>query len=214
MNVLLAAGPGATTLFTIIVQESGRPPARLAGRRHVRVSLNRLQSTHRRLLLAGATILSVTQGETIGDPPPFPHPAPRATPHGLSVSEAPGSGQTSPLPAPPAEETAPPLPAGQTKSQFHPGQNEATVGDNVMVLLLSVVGVVVLLTLQVARHLAQQWGTRSRWQHRPRPPVAAVQERGNWPTVEAPSERLGRSVANNTAPLIKASQHLGCGSDF
>ena len=66
MNVLLAAGPESTTLFIVTVQNCGRPPARLAGQRHITVPLDRLQSTYRRLLLAGDTILSVTPCQFMG----------------------------------------------------------------------------------------------------------------------------------------------------
>ena len=179
MNVLLTAGPESTTLFTITVQASGRP-ARLAGQRHVTVPLNRLQPTYRRLLLAGDTILSVTRCQHMGDPPPSPHPVPTV----YQVQEA----------------TRPTL-VEQPPKQSRQGQTgEFSIGDDVIVLLLSALGVVILLTLQVVQHLAQrlaqQWEMRSQPQQRLDP------------------RRLDRSVVDNTAPLIKMSQHLGCGSDF
>ena len=175
MNVLLTAGPESTTLFTLTVQASGRP-ARLAGQRHLTVPLNRLQPTYRRLLLAGDTILSVTRCQPMGDPPPSPHAVPTV---------------------PQAEEATRPTLVGQPSKQSRQGQTgESSVGEDVIVLLLSVLGVVILLTLQVVHHLARQWEMRSQPRQRPDP------------------RRLDRSVVDNTAPLIKMSQHLGCGSDF
>ena len=162
MNVLLAAGPESTTLFTITVQGSGRPPARLAGQRHIMVPLNRLQVTYRRLLLAGDTILSITRCGPVDDPPPSPATVPQA------------------------EETALPQPMEQPPEQLlHQRQGEASIEEDVIVLLLSVLGVVILLTFQVAQYLAQQWVTRSPGQQRPHPSVAGAQERGDWPTVKA-----------------------------
>ena len=175
MNVLLTAGPESTALFTITVRASGRP-ARLAGQRHLTVPLNRLQPTYRRLLLAGDTILSVTRCQHVGDPPPSPHAVPTV---------------------PQAEEATRPTLVGQPPQQSRQGQTgESSVGEDVIVLLLSVLGVVILLTLQVMHHLARQWEMRSQPQQRPDP------------------RRLDRSVVDNTALLIKMSQHLGCGSDF
>ena len=183
MNVLRAAGPESTALFTITVQESGRSPGRLVGQRHIMVPLSRLQSTHRRLLLAGDTILSVTRCEPIGgsmaDPPPFVHPVPRPDPDGLSVSEAP-SVTDSPAPplAPQTEATAPQHPVDHSSTPAHENQTVAiSVGEDAMVLLLSVLGVLILLTLQVMHHLAQQWATSAQARQRPDPPAVGVRKR-------------------------------------
>ncbi len=221
MNVLLAAGPESTTLFTITVQESGRSPARLAGRRHITVPLSRLQSTYRRLHLAGDTILSITRWDPVGDPPPsqpmaspagetarpplMEHPpyiyqaqtaaasivasVGNIVPEGSSVSEAPGISQPSaPTMVPPAGETAQPPLTEQPPKQFHQEEDKASVRDDMIVLLLSLFGGVILLTLQMVQslaRLAQQQATRFQGQRRPHPPVGGVQERGDWPTVEA-----------------------------
>ncbi|MYA90861.1 MAG: hypothetical protein F4Y10_03565, partial [Synechococcus sp. SB0663_bin_10] len=150
MNVLLAAGPESTTLFTITVQGCGGSSWRFVDQRRITVPLHRLQSTHRRLLLAGDTILSVTRCQPMGDPPPRPHPDP-----------APGNNE-SPSPAPfllasvpPAEETEPPQPVEQvptTPAQQGQTQDRTTgdlAGEHMIVLLLSVFGVLILLVLQV-----------------------------------------------------------------
>ncbi len=220
MNVLLTAGPESTTLFTILVQESGRSPARLAGRRHVTVPLNRLQSTYRRLHLAGDTILSITRWGPVGDPPPsHPMASPagetarsplreqppiihqkqtaaasvvtsvgNVVPEGRSVSEAPGISQPPAPLVPPAGETARPPLREQPPKQFHPEAGNTSVRDDVIVLLLSLCGGVILLTLRMAQslaRLAQQQATRFQGQRCPHPPVGGVQERRDWPTVEA-----------------------------
>ncbi len=220
MNVLLTAGPEFTTLFTITVQESGRSPARLAGRRHITVPLNRLQSTYRRLHLAGDTILSITRWGPPGDPPPsqpmaspvgetarpplMEHPpmihqeqtaaaavvtsVGNIVPEGYSVSEAPVISQPSAPMVPPAGETAQPPLTEQPPQQFHQEEDKPSVRDDVIVLLLSLLGGVILLTLQMVQslaRLAQQQATRFQGQRRPHPPLGGVQERGDWPTVEA-----------------------------
>lgn len=178
MNVLLAAGPESTTLFTITVQASGRPAARLAGQRHITVSLNRLQPTYRRLLLAGDTILSVTRCQHTGDPPPSPRPVPGTAPDVLWVPEAPSTTQTSHLTVPHAEAMAlPTLMDHSTKNPPQAQTAETSVGDDMMVLLLSVLGALILLTLQVMHHLAQQWETRSQPQQRPGPPIVEIRKR-------------------------------------
>ncbi|MXW11739.1 MAG: hypothetical protein F4X84_00200 [Synechococcus sp. SB0662_bin_45] len=183
MNVLLAAGPESTTLFTITVQESGYSSGRLVGQRHIMVPLNRLQSTHRRLLLAGDTILSVTRcgpiGEPMGDPPLFAHPVPRPDPDGLSVSEALSVADSpAPPPAPQTEETAPQHPVDHSPTPVHENQTAAiSVGEDAVVLLLSVLGVLILLTLQVVHHLAQQWETSAQARQRPDPPAVGVRKR-------------------------------------
>lgn len=146
MNVLLAAGSESTTLFILTVQGSGGSPGRAVGRRRIMVPLQRLQATHRRLLLAGDTILSVTRGQPVGDPPPCPHP--------------------DPAPVPPAEETALPQRVGPVPPPAA-HQDQATgvgvsLGEDAMVLLLSVFGILILLTLQVAQSLAQQWAQQRR----------------------------------------------------
>ena len=46
-----------------------------------------------------------------------------------------------------------------------------------MVLLLSVLGVLILLTLRVVQHLAQQWGIHVQAQRQPQPPTVGVQKR-------------------------------------
>jgi len=61
MNVLIAAGPESTTVVIITVQKFSGPAARPIGQHRMVVPLNRLQGTYRRLLLAKATILSVTK---------------------------------------------------------------------------------------------------------------------------------------------------------
>lgn len=185
MNVLLAAGPESTTLFTITVQGGGSP-WRFVDQRRIMVPLHRLQSTHRRLLLAGDTILSVTRCQPMGDPPPRPHPDP-----------APGNNE-SPSPAPllpasvlPAEETELPQPVEHVPTPARQGQTQGRttgdlVGEHMIVLLLSVFGVLILLTLQVMRHLAQQWGTCAQARQRSDPAVVGI-----W-TRELANLRLGQ----------------------
>lgn len=200
MNVLLAAGPESTTLFTITVQESGRSPARLAGRRHITVPLSRLQSTYRRLHLAGDTILSIIRWDPVGDPPPS---QPMASPVGETArpplmehppiihqeqTAAASIVASAPIMVPPAGETAQPPLTEQPPKQFHQEEDKASVRDDMIVLLLSLFGGVILLTLQMVQslaRLAQQQATRFQGQRRPHPPVGGVQERGDWPTVEA-----------------------------
>lgn len=179
MNVLLAAGPESTTQFAITVQESGRPGTRCVGQRRIMVSLNRLQPTYRRLLLAGDTILSVTRCQHMGDPsPPFPHPVLSTDPDGLSASEAASATKHSPLPVPTAEETTLHHPREQPPKQSHQGQRaEDSIGEEAMVLLLSVFGVLILLTFHMARYFAQQWRTNAQAQQRPDPPVVGVRKR-------------------------------------
>ena len=178
MNVLLATGPGSNTLFTITVQGSGRPAARLAGQRRITVSLNRLQATNRRLLLAGDTILSITRCEPMGNPPSPPHPDPGTIPNGIFA--APSASEGAPLAVPQAKETVVPPLMGQPPQQSCQGQkDETSFEEDVIVLLLSLLGVVILLTLKVVQHLAQQWETRSQERQRPDPPIIGVQERGS-----------------------------------
>ncbi|SAY38930.1 hypothetical protein [Candidatus Synechococcus spongiarum] len=150
MNVLLAAGPESTTLFTITVQGCSGSPGRFVGQRQVMVPLHRLQSTHRRLLLAGDTILSVTRCQPMGDPPPCPHPD---------------------------EETELPQQVEHVLTPAHQGQTQDRttgdrVGEHMIVLLLSVSGVLILLTLQVMGHLAQRWGAHLQARQRSGPPAA------------------------------------------
>ena len=175
MNVLLAAGPESTTLFTIAVQEFGRPAARSVGRRHITVPLNRLQATYRRILLAGDAVLSVTRCQQIDDPP--------RAPHGLSASEAPSVIEPPPPKVPHIEETVPSRPVENVPEQARQGQaeDETAVGEDAMVLLLSVLGVLILFTLRVAQYWARQWGTNVQARHRPDPPVvgAGTQELAN-----------------------------------
>ena len=232
MNALLAVGPTPNTLFTVTVQGSGGPIARLAGQRHIIVPLNRLQSTYRRLLLSEYTILSVNRCQYVGDlPSPPPHLALRTVPN--KVSEAPGATESSSRAVFQAKVNAPPLWTGhstnglykdqtaealakentvpvsnelssseapstaehaclpvletavlptlteQTPTQSHQGQaDENSFEEDVIILLLSLFGVVILLTFEVIQHLAQQWEMRSQRQQHPDPPVVGVQERG------------------------------------
>ena len=164
MNVLLAAAPEPTTLFTITVQGAGGSPGQFMGRRHVMVPLHRLQSTHQRLLLAGDTILSVNRCQPMADPPPCPRPDP-----------APGGSKfPSPAPIPPAGETAVPRRVEPVPAPAHQDQiTEGCVGEDMIVLLFSVTGVLILLTLQVVQHLAQQrrTDTQSRQRSDPAPAI-------------------------------------------
>lgn len=190
MNVLLAAGPESTTLFTITVQGCGGFPGRFVGQHRMTVPLNRLQATHRRLLLAGGTILSVTRCQPMGDPPPRPHPGP-APDNGESPSPAPF-----PLVSvPPAEETELPRQVEHVPTpaahQDQPIGTGASLGEDAMLLLLSVFGVLTLLTLQVAQSLAQQWAQqwgRTHAQAQPRSDPAAA---GAWKR-ESANLRLGQ----------------------
>ncbi|HBP53290.1 MAG TPA: hypothetical protein DD643_02560 [Synechococcus sp. UBA8638] len=183
MNALLTAGPESTTLFTITVQESGRSPGRFVGQRPIMVPLNRLQSTHRRLLRDGHAILSVSRCEPIGDPLPVVHPVPEPDPAGLSVAEAPSvteSPSPPPAPQPEPEETAlqpladhapTPTPEDRTAAAA------VSMSEDAVVLLLSVVGALILLTLQVVHHLTQQWRTSPQARQRPDPPAVGVRKR-------------------------------------
>jgi len=190
MNALLAAGPESTTLFTITVRESGRSPGRFVGQRHITVPLNRLQSTHRRLLRAGHTILSVSRCEPIDKPLPVVHPDPglgpepaRSEPPGRLIAEVPSATESSSPPSAPQpepEETAlqpladhapTPTPEDRTAAAA------VSMSEDAVVLLLSVVGALILLTLQVVHHLEQQWRTSPQARQRPDPPAVGVRKR-------------------------------------
>ncbi|MCY4332856.1 MAG: hypothetical protein OXC96_10265 [Cyanobacteria bacterium MAG CAR1_bin_15] len=181
MNALLAAGPESTTLFTITVQESGRPPGRCVGQRRFMVPLNRLQTTHRRLLRAGHTILSVSRCAPIAEPLPVVPTDLVPEPADLSIAEAPSATESPsppPAPQPEPEEPALPPPADHTPTPV-PEDRTATVSisEDVVVLLLSVMGALILLTLQVVHHLAQQWRTNPWTRQRSDPPAVDVQKR-------------------------------------
>ena len=183
MNVLIAADPGSTALFIITVQQAGRPTARFAGRRRIMVPLHCLQSMHRRLLLAGDTILSVTPYRTMGDPPPHPHPVAGTVPHGPPASEAASGasvGEPLLLPASQAEGNVSSPPTKRSPEQARQGQrqNETFVVEAAMVLLLSMLGVLVLVALQVLQSMARQWWSRTQAQQRPDPPAVDVRKRG------------------------------------
>ena len=176
MNALLAAGPESTTLFTITVQGCGGFPGRLVGQRSMTVPLNRLQATHRRLLLAGDTILSVTRCQPMGDPPPRPRSAPAP-----DNNQSPSSAPFPLVSVPPAEEMELPqqvehVPTPATHQDQAIGTG-ASLGEDAMLLLLSVFGLLALLTLQVAQFLAQQWAQqwgRTHAQTQPRSDPAAA----------------------------------------
>jgi len=194
MNVLLTSGPESTTLFTITVQGSGGSPGRFVVQHRIMAPLHRLQSIHRRLLLAGDTILSVTRCPPMGDPPPRPHPDPDPPPIAPSESErrcaaeSPGVTELpSSAPASPAEETARPRRVERLPTPAHQGgTTETAVGEDTMVLLLSVVGVLTLLALQAAHHLAQQRRTHAQSRQRFDPAAAGVWKR------ELANLRIGR----------------------
>ena len=185
MNALLAAGPESTTLFTITVRESGRSPGRFVGQRHITVPLNRLQSTHRRLLRAGHAILSVSRCKPIDKPLPVVHPDPGLGPEpaGRPIAEVPSATESSsppPAPQPEPEETAlqpladhPPTPTPEDRT----AAAAVSMSEDAVVLLLSVVGALILLTLQVVHHLAQQWRTSPQARQRPDPPAVGVRKR-------------------------------------
>ena len=167
MNVLLAAGPESTTLFTLTVRAAGRPAARLAGKRRITVPLNRLQSTHRRLLLAGDTILSVTRCPPLGDPPIPPHSSPAASPDGLPGEEAHPTPASRPEPAQPHPVEHAPEPARQDQTE-----DGTSVAENGLVLLFSLLGLLILLTIQVVQSLAQPWGVNAPARNRSPDPTA------------------------------------------
>ena len=147
--------PDSSTLFTITVQEPGGSPARLAGQRRITVPLRRLQSTQRRLCLAGATILAVTRCTPIGDPPASPvlsNPQPEA----LAPS---------------------PHPQEQMNQEAVGAVDQDSIAEDVMVVLLSLVGLGILLTIQLAQRLARQWQIDSQPRQRPDPPAVRPQVR-------------------------------------
>ena len=167
MNVLLAAGPESTTLFALTVQGCGGSPGRFVGQRRVTVPLHRLQSTHRQLLLAGDTILSVTRCQPTVDPPPPPRRHPVAdgvtpSPSPVPVSQASDRPAEAAAPSPQQVVELVPTPVVDQQVEQRQPQHQTTrdpLGEQVILLLLSLGGVLILLILQVMAPMAQQWGT-------------------------------------------------------
>ena len=194
MNVLLAAGPESATLFTITVQGCGGSPGRFVDQRRVTVPLHRLQSTHRRLLRAGDTILSVTRCQPTGDPPspPRPHPAADITASPAPVPAPQASVLSAEAAASSPQQVVEPVPT-PVVDQRQP-QDQTTgdpVGEQVILLLLCLCGLLILLTLQVMGHVAQQWGNWIQARQRSDPAAMGVRQR-EWANLRPGLGQLGQ----------------------